>query len=651
MKCNTVTALSQEQISSVFALLYREILDLRNSGKPFNFDVQKFTKSLYKSVNDAVGAQKAMEYAQAVPQLVYLLGNTELSDYLVDNNFSMDKVLKLKKDFNNINKVKEYILDDVKTAAELKKESQNIKKDSKKLTIKNPSENSKIAQRQWTNGAKILFPLATTFQAAIFVNPYEQGNLNELDREKALFYQVIKDLVYYAKDANEEGVVFYGTTPVALTAMPARLLPYEYKTTADKEWQDKNGNDPSEIYGVLTDTEGNLLYFTESGEITNDPSKGRVIYQYLRKPVLEKGELIFRNRSGYSSNLVSAQDVLENEIKNGVIYPSEEARNVRLQQIKDQQRLQMNALFTLRNLITETQEPVMLNITGGSFGLFTQSAPEPIPVKFTEISEAVIKDYEYIETGAMSGRVKFNYTVKRPGGNIQQTVYLDRGKFDENLAEKVAEVLTTKATLNGEELTPVQKTKFFEVFVFNKLGGNEGIYVTSARDKLIVKINGKDIPQKVLYTPEGKELIKKHLLAKKVLELSKNKDTQPVNVHYNKKYKKDKFTDYEINGDKITAKLVDHFEVIKPYMSIVYAGDEAAYFNGLNAYLTFSIPMELLGEISNYGLGQIASYTDTNKTTKSKSNWNKTKSKAEPKLTRADYIKAAAIKKAEEHKE
>ena len=299
--------------------------------------------------------------------------------------------------------------------------------------------------------------------------------------------------------------------------MPARLLPYEYKTTADKEWQDKNGNDPSEIYGVLTDTEGNLLYFTESGEITNDPSKGRVIYQYLRKPVLEKGELIFRNRSGYSSNLVSAQDVLENEIKNGVIYPSEEARNVRLQQIKDQQRLQMNALFTLRNLITETQEPVMLNITGGSFGLFTQSTPEPIPVKFTEISEAVIKDYEYIETGAMSGRVKFNYTVKRPGGNIQQTVYLDRGKFDENLAEKVAEVLTTKATLNGEELTPVQKTKFFEVFVFNKLGGNEGIYVTSARDKLIVKINGKDIPQKVLYTPEGKELIKKHLINNKQL--------------------------------------------------------------------------------------------------------------------------------------
>ena len=56
--------------------------------------------------------------------------------------------------------------------------------------------------------------------------------------------------------------------------------------------------------------------------------------------------------------------------------------------------------------------------------------------------------------------------------------------MDEQLADKIAEVLTTTAKLKGRELTPEERKDYFEIFINNAKAGNSNIN----RDGIQVKV-------------------------------------------------------------------------------------------------------------------------------------------------------------------
>ena len=117
---------------------------------------------------------------------------------------------------------------------------------------------------------------------AYSANPEEVSEFerNELDPEKKLFYEVIKDIVYLARqkesDTNE---ILYDGTPVALVAMKTSEVPKEMLTTDDRNFIDKNPSYEG-IITVVSSAEGRPLYFDDNGRITEEGA-GRIVYSYL----------------------------------------------------------------------------------------------------------------------------------------------------------------------------------------------------------------------------------------------------------------------------------------------------------------------------------------------------------------------------------
>jgi len=598
-------SLTKDQIGDVYKLIYKKLSGANTSE---SFDLGGLIKQVYTGVLEATeDSGKALQYAQAIPDIFYLVGNnTKINDILDDIDFDFNSLRKLRKQFHDLEFVNKFVNPAPITVDEIKdtiKEAIDSKEDVEYESI--PED--KIAEYQ-KSSARILFPLVTTAQEAIIVDP--SGNLpkNVKDPEKALFYKVIRDIVYFAKNRNENDTVTYAGKELGLTIMRVNDFPSEQITSADKAYIAKYGTTDDQLYGVITYTDGKLVYFTETGEITEDPKKGRMVYQTIRKPKLsDTNKLHFENTSGYAYQLLDAKTIVERQANEEGVQYSKAEFNAKVVAIQKVQQEQMNQLLALRKYVSETGNPITTAITSGSFGAY-EKAPNGLALKnFTDLKEAEIKSYEFEETGNLKGYTSFQHTVNTPGGIIDQTVYLQRGDFDEELAEKVATIITTKAKLKGEELDPKVKQKFCEVFIYNTVepykegtinaGKPRIIHMSvNTKNQFIIKLKGKVIPQDILYTPKGKEMIKEALLKGYVF---------PETVHYNKEYKNKSFTDYEIEGNKIIEKKVDYYNAIKPYMKIQYTGDTNAYYNGLNAYLGFTLPADLpsdFPDVPNYGI-------------------------------------------------
>lgn len=602
-------SLTQDQIGDVYQLIYKELSGADTSE---SFNLEGLIKQLYKIVLEATeDTGKALQYAQAIPDIFYLVGNnTKINDILDDIDFDFNNLRKLRKQFHDLDVVSKYVNPAPVTVEEIKDTVKTIL-DSKEDVEYEQIPEDKVAEYQ-KSSARILFPLVTTFQEAVEVDPTSGLPKNVKDPEKALFYKVIRDIVYFTKNRNENDTVTYAGKELGLTIMRAGDFPADQRVGSDKAFFEKNGAKNDELYGVITDTSGKPVYFKADGSIADNEEEGRLVYQTIRRPELsETNKLYFKNKSGYAYQLLDAKTIVTRQANEEGVRYSKAEFDEKVEAVKKMQQLQMNQLLALRKYVAETGNPITTAITSGSFGAYSQ-APTGVPLKnFTELSEADIKTYEFEETGKLKGYVSFQYDVNTPGGKIQQMVYLQRGDMDEQLADKISTVLTSKAKLKGEELDPKVKQKYFEVFVYNtalnadKTPRNISISVTT-KNELIIKIKGKAIPQSVLYTEEGKELIKKALLnAKEYANKGGGTTVYPESVHYNKEYKGKTFTDYEVNGDKIIESQVDHFNTIKPYMKIQYAGDANAYFNGLNAYLGFTLPADLpsdFPDVPNYGI-------------------------------------------------
>ena len=607
-------ALTKEQVLDVYELLYRSVLDgIGNSSLPV-VSLDKLVKEVYGAVNEATqDPGKALQYAQAIPDIFnLLLQETDVNKYLVTQKFDFNKLASMRVSFDDLEQVSKFVETSKKTKKDIESDIKNTNIEQNDVE-KGEFKNDDIA---WSynenNGAKIVFPLATTAQEAFAENPetVSEADRNKKDPEKILFYDVIKQVVEIVRSRpSESNNIMYQDVSLALTAMSNASFPYESLTANDKEWLATNPGKTDGIYAVITNVNGDFIYFKENGEITDNPEEGRVIYQYIRKVNLVNNQLLLSSRSNKYSTLVEPEviatrqkDLIESNPANEKVTKKQFAEMVK--EIADKQQKDLNDLYNLRNFILETNSKVALEITNGTFGIPT-SKVETMSLEESGINVEDVKKYELITTGKNKGKQFFILEKEKPGITIDQMVFLQRGDMNNELADKIATILTTTAKLKGQELTPEEKVIYFEIFINNSLPKNKyGKNLPTNRDKitakvryrnsipsLVVNIDGKEIPQDQLYTPETKEMIFNHLLNARPKFVTKGAKPEfwPANVQYNNNLKDSKFTDYIVEGETIKETKVDYFNYIKPFIKIEYSKEANAYNNGVNAYLNFAI--------------------------------------------------------------
>jgi hypothetical protein len=603
--------LNKEDALALYQDIYEDIKQRIDGVEPKVFNVSTYIKKLYADLMDPEDPTNALQVVQAVPQLLdsLIANNRDVKSYFLKNGIKRDDIDKLFFDFEDIKNVAKYVKTPTRSVASIKAEIKTANNNSKNIEVKNPSEKTIAKSATQANSAIISDALTTQPQFAIPKDPSkvspEERDLE--DPQKRMFYDVIKQIISLTEsmpDDTEE--VEYQGKKLAIRAVNLLDFPEAYLADSEKEFK---GLNPSSdlILAAITDTSGDYIYFTEEGDITNDPSKGRIVYQYIRKVRLEKGVLTLMNRSNYAYSLLPAQTIVEQENaaieKEDGIGMSNSEFNERLKQVKATQKEQLNKLYQLNNAVNENRNEVyLLPITGGSFGIvkttFVPLAQTDIEVD--ELSKPIIG-------GTRSGYIQIGVNKKGNTGIIRSEVYLQRGNIDEALASKIAKVLTSTATLpNGEQLTVNQRANYFQ----NVLGNLKRNKITAdAVDvdgvlELQVKIDGVVITQEELYTPESEAKIFNHLM--NAVQAS-NGETYSANIHYDAELIGKDFVDYDITEDKVKRFETSYFDFVKPYILIEYSNQSGQYFRGKNAYLNIAIPSEILPVTQdNYDFASIA---------------------------------------------
>ena len=634
MACN----LNDKGVEMLYSYLHGEIAD-RISGKNKNpFDMKKIMKDLYNKLinapvegfeSDEDKKEKALYFAQAVPQVLAIVAARPQSrDYILKTDPQIFiQIPTLASEYSDIKKVEILVKPTIKTRKVVKKE---IDEDVEESSTVEPDDTKKYSYAEYS--ARVVYPNGTTGQEAIPIDPGSKDDKNKKDPEKKMFYDVIKDIVYIARQttvANDE--ILYGEdepVSLALTMMPVSTADKSMFTEKDLANQEKFG--VRGIVAVITDTAGNDVYFNEDGTI-NTEGKGRRVYQFVRTPLVENGRLFFSGAYGKKTSLVPAEEVVATWVKkqrNQGVYPKEEEIAAKTISIRNKQTKLFNDLLQLRNYIESSNESVTVKITDGSFGL-VNDATKFVPIAETGLGVEDL-NFQLLSTGEYPGRYGVTINKTRPGVTIDQLLLLQRSNMSDELVGHIADVLTTKLKVKGRELTPSQRRKFFENFINNKpIKGEDTnadkITVKESTDDegkaiLNVRINGADpIPQDILYSEKGRTLIYEHLKTAKTdwdLYEKQKKDqkvTYSAALHYNEKLMGKTYTDYVI--DKSTNKIVaveeDYFDFIKDKLLIQYPDEASAYFSGMNAYLNFAIPQNLIPtDTEVYELGTAAPKQD-----------------------------------------
>lgn len=102
--------LSNEQLDALYKTAVGEIIASKARNEKFSPDA--FIKKIYDAISTATGdTANALDYVQHIPWAINLAQglDMEIADYLMDSGVSMDSVNKLRRDFDNVDKIITYL--------------------------------------------------------------------------------------------------------------------------------------------------------------------------------------------------------------------------------------------------------------------------------------------------------------------------------------------------------------------------------------------------------------------------------------------------------------------------------------------------------------------------------------------------------------
>jgi len=610
MACQLYT---ENDISALYTIVRGEIMDRIQDPKLGKFDdkaLNNFIKEVYEEFKDE---PNGILYVQAIPDMLDIVKNDlEIKKYLrQDAGLSFDYVQDLSLDFEDLNNVMKFVSPKVEKPSEkeVKKKIRQSNKNSKNVTQNNDNK----AQTPWSSvqeKAKVDYPDKLSGQIAVAKNPEKmtEAERNEKDPQKKLFYEVIKTVVRQSQRREANDNVMLGDTAVMLRAQNIRDLDPADMTDYDKSFLSKNKTYDINI-AIISDVKGNPVRFDEEGNIVE--TGGRIVYQYIRPVVNQGGKLYLGNRSGFLYSLIPAETLAKREIESnmadGKLY-GEEERQAELARIKAKQTQLMNDLLRLNDKLATTSDPVMLPITGGSYGIVEHKSELISNTDFADDLDMIFTH----DSGTMEGYSYFMVNRVKSGVAVDSRIYLQKMDMPEALADNLAKVLTTKGLLNGEPLSPQARLEYYSTFLSNRvLGNNINVQIKEVLgiNQLTVTIKDpitKETTQVDLEKDDAADIISKHL--KKVKVFTQKDGTQvsyPASMSYMKSFSEGgaiqkgiKFTDYDFSTSKNNTEIIkevqkDYFGFIKPLTKVDYTEGDSSYFVGINAYMSFTIPADL----------------------------------------------------------
>ena len=432
-------ALSQSQIEKLYANVYGHML---NQGEAF--DAKQYMTDLFNKIAKKKDVETAAKFLQQVPSLIGTASfRPSLEEFEISTDMLRPLIKQFKKDENGLINAVNYFNPSLNP--EVKKE------------LVNKKANDAFEVKEETTSTVPVDPfnyqpysaLSTTFQEFISLDPNKDIQTETLDPGKRTIYTTLnairdnannntplKELIYQDTILKLKPIKLADIDPETLDKTTKRLFNRAgFLITSGKA--QPNVTTPDKIFlMVITDNDGNQLFFDEKGNITTKELGGTLVYQFLREVRKEGSDYRVTDIYGKRDQIMDPSIIAE---KAGIT----------LEEAKARQQKEFEELYNFREKLISGEIDPLVDIVGVSTGV---SDNKPENLNLSNVTLTLEDNDDAIRTLS---------TVKSPRAGlgkgegvitIKGTEYkVDRPNLTSDIARKIAAVLTSKTLTNKQK--------------------------------------------------------------------------------------------------------------------------------------------------------------------------------------------------------
>jgi hypothetical protein len=594
MNC-TLTPSQQEQL---FAKVYKDLLEQSASKTPFDF--KSYANNFYSLIKDATKDHAlALTYVSLLPQNIRMaFGQNNNIAKLVAS--SIPDLINHEDEFKDLDNVEKY-LDLAPVAPEIVEKLIIADKENSKQPVQNDGPVYKIIDFK----GKPSTALATWAQEAYFfpettkLTEEEQKLVNVADPNKKWHYDIFRQILSTAFETSLpfSEIIIDGHKGIYLTAVSVDQIPenslYPEMKDPKVEYGLRRAGMNRGVALALSDANGNFLYFDENNKITY-AENGKVPHTFMRIPnkVNGKYDLAY-------GKIISPQKLLNKEIierkANKIEDFTKEELDKRLAEIENAQQEEYKNLERIAKFISKKPKAnrVTLDITNGSMGTFDDTELTPLSE-----SNVTLNEIRAMDLGRTGANKKGFASITIPG--VQNPVKVDRIEMPDDIADKMADMLLKKISVDGVELFPQERLAYIKQFLLPDATRYPVIIINeAAANPMTIQLDGKVFTLPALSdepNPETKAKLVKYLSHMKVWEGGK---LYKARINFDNKLLKGKYVDYTITGNTAVKNYPDYAQFIKDNAKMYAAVNGKGDVADLNAYLTFAIPDQVHSKIDS----------------------------------------------------
>ena len=580
-------ALSQSQIENLYANVYVHML---NQGKAF--DSKQYMTDLFNKIAKKKDVETAAKFLQQVPSFIGIASfRPSLDKFGISTDMLRPLIEDFKKDENGLINVVNYF-------------NKGLNPDvQKELIEKKANDAFKIEEKTSTVVATDPFSfqpysaLSGTMQELVGQDPNEEIVEEKLDINRIPIYTTLNAIKNSSDTSSQLNELVYQNRvlklkPVRLSEINSELLDKTTKRLVgraaylkSKGTAQPNVTTPDKIFLlVLSDKAGNELFFDTEGNITSKEEGGKLVYQFLRE--------VRKSGKNYS-----VTDIYGNSSQ--IIDPSILAQkaNISYEEANARQQAEFKELYSYREKLINNESLPLLDVTGVSTGI---SAEKPSSTNLSNISDLLKDNNDAIRNIVTVKSPRAEFIKGEAVITIKGVEYkIDRPNLTEDIAQKIAAVLTNKTLSNK------RKYEFVSQFLSDKASPStrkHDLEYLPKTDSLIYKYSSTTFDEGYsemvpvnFDTPNASTEIYDSLMLASGIAGKYYSAKMTYNADA---LERDGYEDYNVTTNTFSDDYLNYIELLKSLPNTDIDIDLTPKSRTFNSYLGFALPSEYTEQIA-----------------------------------------------------
>jgi hypothetical protein len=366
-----------EIVKALYADVSGALKKAQDSKK--EFDHMDYMKKLFKDLSEQSSPEVAAKYLQSVPKIIIDAQNNYFEDLSVDLNL----LSKLNREFKNLDTGATAVIKELSDISDLQGKKDDIENDKKNKRNLNQNPEAPNPAVRLAERFRTLSPFGGTSQVFVKVDPNKQNPfIQPLAINQELMYMIRTfDRIKEIQNTTNilDGVVYDGKK-----LMFKALTLSDYNTPENQKYLDKDtrnliaqsatmmrdktaSKDVIQITELpillLSDEQGNVLYFDNDGNLTTD-ELGKPVYQFMRTVRKEGNNFAVTNRYNTEDLLITPEEFAKSTYDPNTDGTEKEY----LASVKEMMKKEMSDLYDIQQSVISGQE-MILPITGITNGI------------------------------------------------------------------------------------------------------------------------------------------------------------------------------------------------------------------------------------------------------------------------------------------